>query len=147
MKLRNYNLYMKKIKAFARLCNVRITFVKNLPESGEYRPLRREVIIDRNLDQAAKLSTLLHELGHFMDDLRNPFNNFANRFHNDGRTAIDQERHLTMNQKKKILKTEKEAWKNARALASQLNIPLGKWFNQDEKSSLNSYYAIRIRSI
>ena len=147
MKLRNYKIYMKQIKAFAKLCNIRITFVKNMPECGEYRPNRREVLVDKDLPEAVKISTLLHELGHFMDDLRNPLNNFANRFHNDGRNAIDQERHLTMLQKKRILKTEKEAWKNARALASQLSIPLGKWFYQDEKSSLNSYYAIRIRSI
>jgi hypothetical protein len=145
MKLKNYKSYLKKIKAYAKLCNVSIVFKKEVDGTGEYRPSRREVVIEKGLPQSAILSTLLHELGHFVDDLTNPSNHFSNRFHNDGRTAIENDRDLTMLQKKRILKLEKEAWKNARALARQLNIPIGSWFTKDEKSSLNSYYSIRIR--
>ena len=145
MRLKNYKSYLKKIKAYARLCNVKIIFRKEVDGTGEYRPSRREVVIERGLNQSEIISTLLHELGHFIDDLRNPLNHFSNRFHNDGRTAIERDRDLTMLQKKRVLKLEKEAWKNGRALASQLNIPLGQWFSKDEKSSLNSYYSIRLR--
>lgn len=145
MKLKNYQLYLKKVKAYARLCEVSIIFKKEVDGTGEYRPGRREVAIERGLGQSAIISTLLHELGHFMDDLRNPTNNFANRFHNDGRTAIEKELYLTQRQKNQVLKLEKEAWKNAEALARQLKIPMGRWFYQDKESSLNSYRAIRLR--
>lgn len=145
MKLRNYKSYMKKIKAYAKLCQVRVVFRSDVDCTGVYYPQQRTVVVDKDLDEPAKISTLLHELGHFMDDLRTPLNHFSNRFHNDGRTAIEEDRHLTMLQKKRILKLEKEAWKNGRAIARQLKIPLGQWFDKDEKSALNSYYAIRTR--
>lgn len=145
MKLKNYKTYLKQIKSYARLCNVEIQFKKEVDGVGEYVPNRRRVALEKSLSQSEIISTLLHEFGHFIDDLRNPENNFNNKFHNDGRTAIEQERNPTLQQKKKILKLEKEAWKNGRALARQLNIPLGNWFYRDEKSALNSYYAMRAR--
>lgn len=146
MKLKNYKTYLNQIKRYARLCNVKIVFKKEVDGVGEYIPNRRQVVLEKGLSQSEIISTLLHEFGHFIDDYRNPENNLNNRYHNDGRTAIEQDRELTVQQKKKILKIEKEAWKNGRALARQLNIPLGNWFYRDEKSALNSYYAMRIRS-
>jgi hypothetical protein len=145
MKLKNYKPYLRQIKRYAKLCNVEIVFKKEVDGVGEYVPNRRRVALEKGLDQSAIISTLLHELGHFIDDFRNPENNLNNKFHNDGRTAIEREREMTSQQKKKILKIEREAWKNGRALARQLNIPLGSWFYRDEKSSLNSYYAMRTR--
>lgn len=112
---------------------------------GIYMPNQRKIVIDKNLSQSEIISTLLHELGHFIDDLRNPYNNLANRYHLQGRANDDIGRELTFRQKKALLKTEREAWINARGLASQLRIPLGNWFVNDERTSLKTYYSIRVR--
>ena len=135
---------MKKIKAFAKLCRVSINFVDHMEEFGCYYGNKRSITISKSLGQAELLATLLHELGHFIDDLRNPHNHLTNRFHNGARTAIEEDRKLTFLQKKRLLKIEREAWKNARALAKQLDIPLGNWFYKDEKSALASYYAKKV---
>ena len=145
MKLKNYRLYLKKLKSYSKLCGIKVEFRKEVDGIGAYVPSRRSIVIETSLSQSHTISTLLHELGHFVDDFRNPNNHFNNRFHNDGRTAIENERALTARQKKKVLQLEREAWKNGRALARQLNIPLGRWFFQDEKSSFNTYRSIRIR--
>lgn len=141
MKLKKYSVYLKKIKAYAKMCRVSIKFVNHMEEGGAYLGNRRSISISKKLSNIETIATLLHELGHFIDDLRNPHNHLSNRFHNGARTAIEEDRKLTFLQKKRLLKIEREAWKNARALARQLDIPLGAWFYKDEKSALATYYA------
>lgn len=143
MKLRNYDLYLKKIKAYCKSVELEIQFVEVFEGEGEYRPNRRKVIIaTKDFSESQILSTLLHEIGHFEDDLRNP-KRFSQKYHYWGYEWINQERNLTLNQKEAVLRAELSAWKNARALALKLRIPLGKWFKKDERESLNTYRAVK----
>lgn len=143
MALKNYKPYLKKIKAYAKASGIKLKPVKNLDGFGEYSPNNRTIKFDPSMSKENILSTLLHELGHFMDDYRNP-NKFAGRHHTCGRTRIEKDFiFLSVNQKQAVWESEIEAWKNARAIALKLKIPLGKWFTKDETSSLNTYRSIR----
>lgn len=143
MRLRNYKIYLKKIKAQCRLMGLKIKWVKDMSCYGEYNPNKRTITIARNQSESEKISTLLHEMGHFIDDTRNP-NRFAMKYHFHGYGKLEKEYAvLTVNQKDAVMRAEMSAWKNARALARQLKIPLGKWFYTDETRCLNTYRPIR----
>lgn len=144
MKLRNMNKYMGAIRKFCKSVNIKLVKVPKFDGCGEYNPNRRVIKYDPRLSDSEVISTLLHELGHYLDDYRNP-NKYAGTHHYYGRTRIERDYvYLTANQKQAIWDTETEAWKNGRAIANQLKIKLGKWFDKDETSSLNTYRPIRV---
>lgn len=143
MRLKNYRIYKKKILALCRTMNLKVKWVKNLEHFGEYDPNKRTILIDGTYSESEVISTLLHEIGHFIDDTRNP-NRFQMKHHYHGYDKLEKEYStLTVNQKEAVMRAEMSAWKNARALARQLNIPLGKWFYKDETRCLNTYRPIR----
>lgn len=143
MKLKNYGLYRKKIGAYCKATNLKIKWVKELEHYGEYDPNKRTILISRKQTQSEVITTLLHEIGHFVDDTRNP-DRFAMKYHYYGYDRLEKEfTTLTVNQKEAVWKCELSAWKNARALARQLGIPLGQWFYKDETRCLNTYRPIR----
>ena len=144
MRIETYKTYLRKIRSFARLCQVEIEFVPKYDEGGEYNPDKRKVVIDNRLTRAEKISTLLHEFGHFMDD--SSTNRFSNRHHFYGYDKLEKEiKQMTHNQKLYVWESELAAWQNAQALAKMIKIPLGKWFFRDQTSSLNSYRGIKIK--
>jgi hypothetical protein len=146
MKLRSYKTYLKKLKQYCKVSNVKIVWKSNYEGCGDYDPNNRTITIDRKLSQSEIISTMLHELGHYLDDSRNP-TKYGNNHHYYGRTRLERElSELTTNQKAIVWDTELEAWKNAEALAYQLRIPLSKWYWKDKESSLNTYRSIRIES-
>lgn len=146
MNLKNYNIYMRKIRRFASMCNVDIEFKSNVDGFGEYSPHQRKVVVDRSLSRCERITTILHELGHFMDDSKNP-DRWNNNHHYYGYDKIENSiKEMSMNQKVVVWECELEAWRNARSLAKMIQIPLGKWFDRDEISSLNSYRGIKIKT-
>lgn len=144
MKLRNMDVYMSAIEEYCNVTNIKLVEVPEFEGCGEYNPNNRTIKYDNSLSDSEIISTLLHELGHYQDDLRNP-NKYGGTHHYYGRTRLERQYvYLTAKQKQAIWDTETEAWKNGRAIAKQLKIKLGKWFDKDETSSLNTYRPIRI---
>lgn len=144
MHLPNYNKYIKKLKNFAKLCSIHLVFEEE-EFMGEYAPTRRRIKISPDMNKTETLATVLHEFGHFMDDSKNPAR-WTKNHHYHGYSKIQQEtREMSIHQKEHVWEAELEAWKNARALAAMLKIPLGKWFYDEEIKSLNSYRGIKIK--
>lgn len=144
MKLKKYDEYFKKLKDYSSLCRLNICFVK-AKDADSYSSSQRKIIISEDQDQSETIVALLHEIGHFIDDHRNPINNISNKFMTQARVNIENSNTLTMRQKRKIIKNERVAWKNARGLARQLGIPLGQWFFKAEKKYLKTYSNLKIR--
>ncbi|MBX2986711.1 MAG: hypothetical protein KF802_02340 [Bdellovibrionaceae bacterium] len=144
MKLKKFKIYLRAIKAYCKAVNIKLIPVRGFEGCGEYDPNRRVIKYDNTLSNSDIISTLLHELGHYLDDLRNP-NKYAGAHHYYGRTRLERNYvYLTVNQKQVLFSTETEAWDNAEAIAKQLKIPLGNWFKKDKISSLNTYRSIRV---
>lgn len=144
MRLKNFKIYLKAIEKQAKLYGVKINLVPDGSENGEFSPNRRSVTVDGSLPDSLIISTLLHELGHFLDAQKRP-KVWESAHHYYGYGRIEKEfMTLTENQKKIVWDCELEAWRQARSIARSLKIPLGKWFYNDEKKSLNSYRGIKV---
>ncbi len=132
-KLKNYLIYKKKLLDFASTFEVSVIY-KNFP--GEGKAENKKITLDTGLSQSAEIATLLHELGHVLDDLSfttDEYNKISKAY-----TRIYDD-NCSREHKETVLEREKAAWKYGRNLATQLGIRLGKWFLVEEKVSIASY--------
>lgn len=144
MKLKNFKIYLKAIEKQAKLFGVKIKIVPDGSGNGYFDPNRRLIMVDASLPESLIISTLLHELGHFQDAQKRP-KVWESAHHYYGYDRLHREfNKLAENQKKIVWDCELEAWRQARGIARGLKIPLGKWFINDEKKSLNSYRGIKV---
>lgn len=133
--LKNYDIYIEKIQAYTEACEITIEY-KDVPGDGAYMPSRRVISVDKDLPESTEIATLLHEMGHSMDDtlydkrsmkiLDKAFPAFYNG------TATEA-------QKAAVIECERRAWVFARGIAKKLRIPLGKWFDKEENEALSDY--------
>jgi Zn-dependent peptidase ImmA (M78 family) len=134
-KLKNYDKYLEKIEHYAQACEITIKYGQE-DGDGSYSPARRTVKIDENLSDSAELATLLHELGHVLDDSTRQ--RFEEPKLSSAYNAVYNKK-PTKKQIELVLECEEAAWVYARAIAKKLRIPLGKWFDDEMKDGLDSY--------
>lgn len=134
--LKNYTVYLKRLLALAKVLGIKVEFTSTSSE-GIWMPAISKIKIDNELEESATIAALLHELGHSMDDsFRITYNEDSalykayDAFYNNRATK----KHMRL-----VRKCEIMAWKNGRELAKRLKIPLGKWYDKDEKYCLNTY--------
>lgn len=133
--LKNFDTYKDKLQAYIDACELTIEY-REVDGDGAYLPSRRVIKLDKDLPESTEIATILHECGHSTDDaLHDPFSEKKldkayKAFYNDK---------ATYNQKKAVIECEQRAWIFARGIAKKLRIPLGKWFDAEEKESLKSY--------
>ena len=132
VKLKNYDLYLAKLKKYTRAS--RIKLVTNDIESS-YSPTARRIRLDTDLPQSHVIASLLHELGHSMDDLLVPkylksLDKAYTAIYKDKQTAAQ----MTL-----VIDCEKRAWDYGRKIATILNIRLGKWYDDYQKACLAAY--------
>lgn len=133
--LKNFDQYFQKLEHYCQASEIEIQY-KEHDNDGSWVPSRRRIILDRDLDESTAVSTLLHELGHTTDDyLKDPkqekkYDKAYKAFYDS--TASEK-------QKKLVIECEERAWMYGRGIAKKLRIPLGKWFNVEEKQALESY--------
>lgn len=131
-KLKHYETYLKRLDLFAAAINVKIIFGE-VESEGIWFPRLKTVKIDDNLTNSETIATILHELGHALDDVLLSdlkLHKAYHRLYNDKANAA---------QKIMVIDTEKKAWDSGRDIASRLNIRLGKWYDQQEAVSLKAY--------
>lgn len=130
--LKHYRIYIKRLHRFAAAIGVTIQY-------GDYEdiwvPSRRKIKIDDAVSNGTVLASLLHELGHALDDMvcsqtTEKTDNAYKAFYADK---------ATKKQKSLVLQFEKRGWAYGREIASRLNIRLGKWFDDEEKTAIKSY--------
>lgn len=134
--LKHYKKYVKKIELFAFAIGVKIIRCES-DDDGIWLPWTRVVKISENMSEAEEIATLLHELGHAIDDIITPSGRYAQSTYRAYRALYKNKQ--TKRQLKIVLAAEKKAWKYGRDIANRLRIRLGRWYNTIEEDSLESY--------
>ena len=104
-----------------------------------YFEFGRKVVVSSMLPPALQISSALHELGHFIDFQKNSDAHFHSVYAKQANRKLLTGAPMTRRQKDAIWEYEVCAWAEARGLAKQLQIRIGKWFEQDRIESLNTY--------
>lgn len=100
------------------------------------RGKRAKITYNPNSSKEEVIAIILHELGHYRADIRNGYNPTVFE-------AIDKalgKRVLSAEEVKVLVDCEQEAWNEAVYIANELNIKLGKWFEDFKDSCLRSYF-------
>ena len=135
-KLKNYEKYLSKIEFYAKAIGIKIEYAEE-PSEGAYIPARHKVRIDTDLSESSEIATLLHELGHEMDDtLTVPVYKLERAYE---ATYKDKP---TKAQLKLVLECERKAWYYGKVIAAKLKIKLGKWYDECEKNAIAGYKGI-----
>lgn len=138
-KLHNYELYRMKIDLYAKANRVKIKYSETCCSDAAYTPTLRLITLEEDMPESREIAVLLHELGHVIDD--------------DARLSLSIDKALdlaikacnsdagaTLKQFALVMNCEREAWKQGRIIAKKkLMIHLGKWFEKERKSALQSY--------
>lgn len=146
--LKNYNLYLKRLLDYSKLAKVVVwdkPMAKPNDDSnylGEYLTRGRVINLESTLTQKETLAVLLHELGHFLDEMLNP-----EKANNKNLLSAYQKffvnKPMTPKQKLLILECETTAWNYGKGLAKKLKIPLGDWYEKEMMCGLAEYNAIK----
>lgn len=133
--LPNYDAYQAKILAYAEACEIKVQY-RDQPGDGAYIPTLRKIAIDKDLPESTEIATLLHELGHAMDEtlLDKRVAKRLNRLYMRVYTVKLSKARLG-----EIIDCERRAWALGRSVAKSLRIPLGKWFEREEQDALAQY--------
>jgi len=136
--VKNYDIYLSRLINFAKALGIKMTWKPDIGCDGLYDPISHQVEIDNELDNDEEIATILHELGHAMDEYRverldQPRRMKAYTAWYDGKD--------TKLQRKLVIEEEIIAWKIGRLIAKQLKIPLGKWYDYNQKAGLAVYRA------
>jgi hypothetical protein len=135
-KLKNYQLYLQRIELYAQVLDVGIEYRVH-PQDGAFVPTRRKVVIDPDLSETDTLATLLHELGHFLDDTILRDNPSMGKL-SEAYYAVYGDKY-TNSQLEIVVKCEERAWDYGEVIAKQLKIKLGKWYTDNKKDAIRSY--------
>lgn len=133
-KLKRYDEYLQKLELYAEASGIKIEYAVN-DSDGVYLPIKRIVRVDPDLPESVELAVILHELGHSLDDSLTSINQHRYRMISRAYVAFYNEK-ATHHQKNLVMGCEERAWANGRAIAKQVRIPLGKWFDEMAKSYL-----------
>jgi len=138
--MKKYDLYISRLLAFAKALGISVTWKRLGSYEAYYRPDNNSITIDDELDPESEIASMLHELGHAVDEYR------VERLNQEdvsrAYTAWYEGRD-TRSQRKKVLAEERAAWRIGRIIAKNLKISLGKWYAKEQKESLAVYRAGR----
>jgi hypothetical protein len=128
---------------------------KNLEKSGgdaQWSPSHKEILLNSTIeDFGEELSNYLHELGHMRDDympknkkeeklINIAYDRFNQYLINSHSNKSNKRITITNNQKKIIIETEYRAWINGKAVANQLGIKLGNWYQSQMDLAISHIY-------
>ncbi len=135
--LKHYEAYLERLFAFAKATGVKIRYDENQSSEGVWMPSIRKIKLDTDLSQSGEIASLLHELGHSLDDMLSTPAKLDEKLYK----AYDAMYKDTCTKKQRalVVACEERAWNNGRDIANRLRIRLGKWYDQAEKYCLDSY--------
>lgn len=140
MKLKKYEAYIDRLSFYACALNIDITYSDSIEHDGFYNDATKRITLCEGLDDSSEVATLIHELGHAVDDTFRPSPRSLDRAYQKDFTNTP----LTRRQKAMILACERSAWRSGRVIAKRLKIPLGKWFDDEEAESMRIYRRAKV---
>ncbi len=133
--LKNYDLYLNKIKALSQALGIKIEW-RTDPSDGTWLPQHRKIRIDPDLTDTETIATLLHEFGHIIDDSSlddktlGKLGKSYSVIYTDVYTTKDVD---------VVAATEIRAWNYGCAIAKNLGINRGKWYDKMAKEAIKNY--------
>ncbi len=137
--LKHYEIYMQILENYAKGLRIKITYSPR-NDLGVYSSTTRRIGLDSELSQSWEVATLLHELGHCIDDASQPEDALPNVW--DAYRAV-YSGDFKAKHKKLVVECEKRAWQCGRGLAKKLGIKLGKWYTDVEQECLQDYLEVK----
>lgn len=133
--LKNYKKYLEKLEIYSKAVNLKLKY-GTVDGGGVYLASRSVIKIDDDLEEDETIATILHELGHALDDqlVTNPTAHFLYYAYK----AVYANEH-TKKQLKKVVECEIRAWNYGRVIARLLKIPLGTWYDLQQKECVAHY--------
>jgi hypothetical protein len=133
--LKKYDDYLFRLKTLAKALKITIHW-RTEPSDGVYQASKRRIIIDPDLTDTETLATLLHELGHVIDDssLDTRTSTIVGESYSVIYTDIYTAEDVDI-----VSKTEIRAWNYGAAIAKTLMIPMGKWYDGIAKEAIKAY--------
>lgn len=135
--IKHYEKYLMSLMLFAAGLKYKIEWKDKLPCGGILVPKYRVIYILASLPPTEKIATLLHELGHAIDD--NFFNFKEENLVDTAYKKTYSNKKVNSKYHKIVMKCEKAAWNNGRNIAAMLGIRLGLWYTEIELQSLETY--------
>lgn len=135
-KLKYYKKYLKRLTLFANAIGVNIK-IQPADDDGIWIPHSKTILVDDDMPQDEEIATILHELGHALDDIVSTNVRNSQIMYNSYRAMYTSK--PSKLQRKIVIAAEKKAWKYGRDIAKRLNIRLGKWYTKLEKSCIKDY--------
>lgn len=140
--IKNFNVYYNKLLDYAKLMSITIYFHK-IEDQGTF--FNRTIYLDKTLNEKQILAVLLHELGHFIDEMINPKRYISKRAV-QAYTLLAKNKEMTQLQKQNILIIEKAACEYGKVLAKKLKIKTGSWYKKEMDELINTYKSIKTKS-
>lgn len=153
--MKNYPHYFNKLFEFARVCNVSV-YVENsgkdhslnetddVIDLGEFDPRRRTISLNSKVPQTTQIAVFLHELGHFLDHMKDPKFSQSKKLLR-GYSKYIFSKPVTTEEKKRIIECERRAWSNGIVIAKLLGIPLGRWYKKERFEGMAFYRSIPVK--
>lgn len=133
--LKKYTDYIALLLTYAEASGIKVKY-KEEPCDGVYDHNTNTITIDEDLEESAEIATLLHELGHAIDNklmlsrMSDPVWKCYDRVYESQHSQEDLEI---------VMEAEKQAWQNGRVIAKRLKIQLGAWYSYEQKTALTNY--------
>jgi len=135
--IKGFNMtHIKKLLRLSKALGIKVAFI-HYPGNGAWHPAVNKISVDRDLEGTELVSTILHELGHVVDDLANRSDREWRKL--DKAYSKVYKNKASTKQLRLVLKHERRAWTFGREIARLLKIKLGKWYDRDEKDSIADY--------
>ena len=149
MRKATYKLYKVILDDYANRSGIGV-YYKKLDAEAQWQPRNKTIYLDINIEEYDReIANYLHELGHMRDDYTpkkdkhvdqiekayNRFNQMLEKVRVNGRLVYP-----TYNQKMTVIETEYRAWINGKAIAMQLNLKLGDWYDKQMLESMYIYF-------
>lgn len=140
--IKNYTTYYNKLIAYSNLMHITIYFNTIKENDGSF--FKRVIYLDSTLTEKETLAVLLHELGHFIDEMINP------KRYSSKRACAAYENmfvgnKLTLLQKKRIIEIEQAACNYGQVLAKKLKIKTGRWYKKEMNSKMGIYFSLKTK--
>lgn len=133
--LKNFEDYLEILMRYCKGSGIKVIY-KEIDCEACYLHDTRTLTVCKDLAESTEIAVILHEVGHSLDEVLtgDTLRTFVNAAY-----PVFYKNKATKKQKKLVLDCEKRAWKLGRAIAKKLRIPLGKWYDNEEKDALDTY--------